>query len=288
MARGHGPEVGKRRLASELRRLREAAELTIGEVSGHLRCSASKVSRIETGHVGVRPQDARSMLRLYGVDGQELEELVQLAHDARARGWWHAYSEVFTGSFVGLEADADSLRAFQALLIPGLLQTRRYANAVISAMRPNASDAEIKRRVSARMRRQRLLTEASPPSYVAVMDEAVLRREVGGREVMVEQLARLCDAARLPHITLQVVPFGAGAHAGMEGPFLILGFPDEADADVVYVDSTTGGVFLEEPEEVRRYSLMFEHLRACALDHDESVRLISHLAFAVQGGESAM
>lgn len=282
MARGHGPEVRRRRLASELRRLREAAELTIGEVSGHLRCSTSKVSRIETGHVGVRPQDVRDMLTLYGLGERESDELVQLAHEARTRGWWHSYSEVFTGSFVGLEADAGSLRAFQALLVPGLLQTRRYAHAVIRAMRPHAPDAEIKRRVSARMRRQRLLADEAPPSYEAVMDEAVLHRVVGGREVMTEQLHRLREAAALPHVTLRVVPFDAGAHSGMEGPFLILGFPERADPDVVYVDSTTGGVCLEEPDEVERYSVMFDHLRYHALGHEDSTRLLDKLAGAAR------
>ncbi|MBA0124930.1 helix-turn-helix domain-containing protein [Haloechinothrix sp. YIM 98757] len=283
MARGHGPEVRRRRLASELRRLRESAELTIGEVSDRLRCSTSKVSRIETGHVGVRPQDVRAMLTLYGVGERESDELVQLAHEARTRGWWHSYSEVFTGSFVGLEADASSLRAFQALLVPGLLQTRRYAHAVIRAMRPHAPDAEIKRRVSARMRRQRLLADESPPSYEAVMDEAVLHRVVGGRDVMSEQLLRLREAAALPHVTLRVVPFDAGAHSGMEGPFLILGFPERADPDVVYVDSTTGGVCLEEPDEVERYSVMFDHLRYHALGHEDSTRLLDKLSGAAHG-----
>lgn len=278
MTGGRGPEVRRRRLASELRRLRERAGLTIGEVSSSLECSISKISRIETGHVGVAPRDAREILALYRVNGQELEELVQLAHDARSRGWWHAYSEVFTGSFVGLEADAGSLRAFQALLVPGLLQTKRYANAVIRAMRPDAPDAEVKRRVSARMQRQRLLTDDTPPSYVAVMDEAVLHRSVGGGDVLIEQLWQLRDLAGLDHVTLRIVPFGAGAHPGMEGPFLILGFPDEADPDVVYVDSTSGGVFLEAPEEVERYSVMFDHVHAQALDHDTSVSRITELA----------
>ncbi|AXB43889.1 helix-turn-helix domain-containing protein [Amycolatopsis albispora] len=278
MARGQGPTVRRRRLAGELRRLREAAELTIDEVGEKLECSASKISRIETGHVGVTPRDVRDMLELYGLVGDEREALVQLAREARKRGWWHAYNEVFTGTFVGLEADASSLRAYQALLVPGLLQTERYARTVIRALRPDADETELKRRVAARMARQELLTDPSPPEYWAVIDEAVLHRRVGGCEVMAEQVSRLLEVARLPHVTLQVVPFGAGAHPGMEGPFLILGFPEQADPDVVYVDSTSSGLYLEMPDDVRRYTLMFDHLRATALKPDDSVELIAESA----------
>ncbi|WP_034272337.1 helix-turn-helix domain-containing protein [Haloechinothrix halophila] len=284
MSRGRGPTVRRRRLASELRRLREVADLTIDDVSEKLECSASKISRIETGHVGVTPRDVRDMLELYGVAGDDREALVQLSREARTRGWWHAYSEVFTGAFVGLEADASSLRAFQALLVPGLLQTERYAHAVIRAMRPDADEQEIERRVTARMQRQRLLTEPAPPEYWAVIDEAVLHRAVGGSDVMAEQFERLLTMAALPHVTIQVVPFGAGAHPGMEGPFLILGFPEQADPDVVYVDSTTSGAYLELPADVRRYSLMFDHLRATALKPDDSTDLISGLASTATSG----
>ncbi|RZQ63176.1 helix-turn-helix domain-containing protein [Amycolatopsis suaedae] len=274
MTRGRGPTVRRRRLAGELRRLRESAGLTIDEVGEKLECSASKISRIETGHVGVNPRDVRDMLELYGLSGDQREALVQLAREARTRGWWHAYNEVFTGTFVGLEADASSLCAFQALLVPGLLQTERYARTVIRAMRPDADEVEIKRRVAARMARQELLTDPAPPQYWAVIDEAVLHRMVGGTEVMTEQLSRLLDVATMPHVTIQVVPFGAGAHPGMEGPFLILGFPEQADPDVVYVDSTSSGVYLELPDDVRRYTMMFDHLRAAALRPDDSVQLI--------------
>ncbi|GAA5115778.1 helix-turn-helix transcriptional regulator [Haloechinothrix salitolerans] len=284
MSRGRGPTVRRRRLASELRRLREAADLTIDDVSEKLECSASKISRIETGHVGVTPRDVRDILELYGVSGDDREALVQLSREARTRGWWHAYSEVFTGAFVGLEADASSLLAFQALLVPGLLQTERYAHAVIRAMRPDADEQEIERRVTARMQRQRLLTDPAPPEYWAVIDEAVLHRTVGGRDVMAEQFERLLTMAALPHVTIQVVPFTAGAHPGMEGPFLILGFPEQADPDVVYVDSTTSGAYLELPADVRRYSLMFDHLRAAALKPDDSTDLIARLAATAESG----
>jgi hypothetical protein len=218
------------------------------------------------------------MLELYGITGDEQEALVQLAREARKRGWWHAYNEVFTGTFVGLEADASSLHAFQALLVPGLLQTERYARAVIRAMRPDADETEIKRRVAARMARQDLLTDSAPPEYWAVIDEAVLHRVIDGPEVMAEQLYRMITVAKMPHVTIQVVPFGAGAHPGMEGPFLILGFPEQADPDVVYVDSTSSGLYLEMPPDVRRYTLMFDHLRAAALRPGDTVQLIADAA----------
>lgn len=278
MARGQSPTVRRRRLASELRRLREAAKLTIEEVGEKLECSASKISRIETGHVGVTPRDARDLLDLYEVAPDQLEALVQLAREARKKGWWHAYNEVFTGAFVGLESDASSLRAFQALLVPGLLQTEDYTRAVIRSIRPDWTEADVERRVGARTERQRLLSEPDPPNYWAIMDEAVLRRTVGGPDVMTAQLRRLCDIAALPNVTVQVVPFDAGAHSSMEGPFLILGFPEQADPDVVYVDTTTGGVYLEEQGDVQRYTLMFDHLRASALSPDDSVHLVSRAA----------
>jgi transcriptional regulator with XRE-family HTH domain len=270
--------VRRRRLASELRRLRDAANLTIDDVAEKLECSASKISRIETGHTGVSPRDARGLLELYGVEPDRLEALVQLAREARKKGWWYAYNEVFTGAFVGLEAETSSLRAYQALLVPGLLQTEDYMRAVIRAARPDATGAQIEKRVQARLARQQLLVDADPPRYWAVIDEAVLCRPVGGREAMRRQLNWLIDRAALPHVTIQVMPFLAGAHSGMEGPFLILGFPEQADPDVVYVDNTTAGIYLEEPAAILRYTLMFDHLRAAALGPAETLARISEAA----------
>ncbi|SER99958.1 helix-turn-helix domain-containing protein [Actinokineospora terrae] len=277
MTRGPSPTVRRRRLAAELRRFREAAVLTIDEVAEKLECSASKVSRIETGHVSVTPRDVRDMAELYGIVDEQRDALVQLAREARQKGWWHAYNEVFTGAFVGLEADSSSLRAYQALIVPGLLQTPAYTRAMLRAIRPDAQPAELDMRVEARQTRQRLLTDPSPPEYWAVMDEAVLRRLTGGPEVMVEQLRKMVEVAQLPNVTLQVVPFAVGAHAGMEAPFLILGFPDRIDPDVVYVESTANGVYLESPADVHKYSLLFDHLRAAALRPDDTVDLVQRI-----------
>lgn len=278
MARGNSPTVRRRRLASELRRLREAAQLTIDEVGEKLECSASKISRIETGHVGVTPRDVRDMLELYALDEDQREALVQLAREARKKGWWHAYNEVFTGAFVGLEAEASSLHTFQALLVPGLVQTEDYMSAVIKAIRPDHGDEEVRKRVAARVTRQKLLIDQQPPEYWAILDEAVLHRVVGGPAIMRGQLLRLIEVSDLPHVTLQVVPYGAGAHAGMENPFLILGFPEPADPDVVYVENTTTGSYLEDPSDVYRYTLMFDHLRASALNPADTLRAVEQAA----------
>ncbi len=279
MSRGPSPTVRRRRLAARLRELRENANLTIDEVGDRLECSASKISRIETGHVGVTPRDVRDMLEVYGVDDDERDALVQLAREARKKGWWHAYNEVFTGAFVGLESDASFLHTHQALLVPGLLQTEAYTRAVIRAIRPDIGEADVDLRVRGRLSRQKLLTdEPNPPEYWAVLDQAVVERMVGGPEIMREQLKRLVELASLPHVTLQVVPFSAGAHAGMDGPFLILGFPEQADPDVVYVEYSTSGVYLEQPEDVHRYTLIFDHLRAAALKPDDTVELVDRTA----------
>jgi len=279
MSRGPSPTVRRRRLAARLRELRENANLTIDEVGDRLECSASKISRIETGHVGVTPRDVRDMLEVYGVEDDERDALVQLAREARKKGWWHAYNEVFTGAFVGLESDASFLHTHQSLLIPGLLQTEAYTRAVIRAIRPDIGEADVELRVRGRLNRQKLLTEESnAPEFWAVLDEGAVRRVVGGSEVMREQLKRLIEVANLPHVTLQVVPFTAGAHAGMEAPFMILGFPEQADPDVVYVEYSTSGVYLEQPDDVHRYSLMFDHLRASALKPDDTIELVDRAA----------
>ncbi|WP_137815009.1 helix-turn-helix domain-containing protein [Gandjariella thermophila] len=278
MARGKSPTVRRRRLVNELRRLRESAGLTIEEVAEKLECSASKISRIETGRVGVGPRDVRDMLALYGVDSAQVDELVQLAREARRKAWWTAYGDVVPGPYVGLEAEAESVRTYQGLLIPGLLQSEGYIRALIRQVRSDVSEEEINRRVQVRAARQALLVEDDPLTLWAVVDEAALRRLVGGRAVMREQLDRLREAVTLPNVTLQVAPFSAGGHAGMDGPFVILGFPEHRDPDVVYIESTRSGVYLEHSEDVQRYASMFEQLTASALPPDQSDALIAAIA----------
>ncbi|MFD9699688.1 helix-turn-helix domain-containing protein [Lentzea sp. NPDC059081] len=278
MPRGSSPTVRKRRLVSELRRLREAAELTIEEVGERLECSASKISRIETGRVGVSPRDVRDMLTAYGADSATLDELVQLAREARRKGWWDEFGDIVPGRYVGYEADADSIRAYQGLMIPGLLQCEAYTRSLISQVLPDASAAEIDRRVRLRKARQALLSEDDPLRLHVVIDEAALRRLVGGTGVMRAQMARLLQAGAMPNVTVQVVPFDAGGYAAMDGPFVILSFPEQLDPDVVYIESTRSGVYLEQPGDVSWYAEVFERLVTTALPPAGSASLITEVA----------
>jgi transcriptional regulator with XRE-family HTH domain len=272
------PTIRRRRLGAELRRHREAASVTIEGVAEQLECSASKVSRIETGHTSATPRDVRDMLRIYGVVGTESDELVQIAREARQKGWWHPYSTVLTGAYVGLEAAAGSVRAYEQQVVPGLLQTEDYAKAMIRAARPDITVEEVNQRVRVRLGRQSLLSQDDPIDLWVVLDEAVVSRPVGGDAVMRAQLARLVEASDLPNVTLQILPFEVGAHAGMDGTFSILDFPEPGDPDVVYAENATGGLFLEKDDELQKYIFIFDHIRAAAMRPEESVALIAKLA----------
>jgi transcriptional regulator with XRE-family HTH domain len=272
------PTVRRRRLGVELRRHREEAGVTIDAVAERLECSASKVSRIETGHTSATPRDVRDMLEIYGVTGPECDELVQIAREARQKGWWHPYSTVLTSAYVGMEAAASSIRAYEQQVVPGLLQTEDYAKAMIRAARPDITGEEVDRRVRVRLGRQSLLTQDDSIDVWVVLDEAVVSRPVGGDAVMRAQLERLVEAAALPNVTLQVLPFEVGGHVGMDGTFAILDFPEPSDPEVVFAENATGGLFIEKSEELRKYVFIFDHIRAAALRPEESISLISTLA----------
>jgi transcriptional regulator with XRE-family HTH domain len=277
MAAEHSPTVRRRRLALELRRLREAARLTCEEVAEHLECSTSKVSRIETGRVSVSPRDVRDMLDLYGVSAQQGASLVQLARDSRQKGWWHAYSDTIQPQFatyIGLESAASEIRIYEVTLIPGLLQTEEYARTVIAAGTVGGDHEGTERNVALLMARQPLLTGDDPPRLWAVLDEAALRRTVGGAGLMRLQLDHLLDLARLPNVAIQVIPFGAGAHPAMGRPFVSLAFPERADPDVVYLEDLTSALYVEDVDEVDRYNMFFNHLRATALSFEDSAARI--------------
>jgi transcriptional regulator with XRE-family HTH domain len=281
MARGTSPTLRKRRLVNELRRLREVAGLTIEEVGERLECSASKISRIETGRVGVTPRDVRDMLAAYGADDLLLDELVQLAREARRKGWWDEYGDIAPGRYIGFEADAEFVRTYQGLMIPGLLQCEEYTRALIREVLPCAAPGEVERRVALRNARQALLREEDPLRLHVVIDEAALRRLVGGPSVLRAQLRRLLEVGELANVTLQVVPFASGGHAAMDGPFVILSFPERLDPDVVYIESTRSGVYLEQPSDVEWYSEVFERLSVTALDEAESAALLDNMAHAL-------
>jgi transcriptional regulator with XRE-family HTH domain len=276
------PTVKRRRLAAELHACREQAGLTIEDVAQELEWSAAKVSRIENARVRVLPRDVKHLLRTYGVaeDDSGWGTLVTLAREAHQKGWWHTYGDTIGESFstyVGLEADAATLRTYESECVPGLLQTEDYARTIIGAALSPWPGEEIERNVAVRMGRQARLAEAGSSELWAVVNEGGIRRLVGGATVMQAQLDRLLEASRQPGITLQVMPFSAGAHPGMGGAFTIIRFPEPADPDVAYVSYNSGSLFLEKPDELRRCAVIFDHLCAAALSIGQSRDLITHI-----------
>jgi transcriptional regulator with XRE-family HTH domain len=261
--------------------LRASAGLTRAEVVERTGINVATLYRIE--HAKVRPQTRtlRTLLDLYRVDQESQAELVALLRDARQRGWLHAYQsdlpEQYT-TYIGFEGEARSVWNYESLFVPGLLQTEDYARAVIGAGLPGARREDIEPRVEVRMQRQDVLRNDSPLELWAIVDEAALRRQVGGPAVMQAQLRQLLDAVELPNITLQVIPFSVGAHAGMPGSFVFMQFAEATIPYVIYLDSMAGDLFLEAEADVRRYRLAFEHLRAVAVSPDESRALVTALA----------
>lgn len=278
MSERRSPTIRRRRLGAELRQHREDAGVTIESVAEQLECSASKVSRIETGHTMASVRDVRDMLEIYGVPDDQRDELLQIAREARQKGWWHPFSAVLTSAYVGMEAAAGSIRAYEPQLVTGLLQTEEYTRAMIRGARPDITAEEVEKRVRVRKNRQSLLTQDDPIDLWVVLDEAAVSRPVGGDAVMRDQLERLVEAADQPNVTLQILPFDAGVHAGMDGMFTILDFPEPGDPSLVYAENATGGLFLEKSEELQKYTFIFDHIRAAAIRPEESVALIAKLA----------
>ncbi|MER6719455.1 MULTISPECIES: helix-turn-helix domain-containing protein [Streptomyces] len=274
------PTVRRRRLGQELRRLREIKGMTAEEVAERLLVSQSKISRLENGRRSISQRDVRDLCGVYEVeDHRVVDSLMQMAKDSRQQGWWHAFGDIPYSVYIGLETDAESLRVYEPQIVPGLLQTRGYAEAVISGALPEAPPSDIEKRVSVRARRQdRVNAPEHPLRLWAVIDEAALRRRVGGKQVMVEQLEHLIEQSELPHVTVQVLPFDMGAHPGINGQYAILEFPDAADSSVVYIEGVTSDLYLEKAHDVQRYSVMYEHLRAQALNADQTREFISDIA----------
>jgi transcriptional regulator with XRE-family HTH domain len=272
------PTVRSKRLRRELRRLREERGLTIehvAELAGG-EWNPSTLGRWEKGDRRIRPADLRHLLDIYEVHGEHREALMVLAREARQRGWWQAYADVLPSeysTYIGLETEAREMRTFQQQLIPGIVQTVDYARAVVRAACP-ADDADsIERRVAVRLDRQKVIAAPRPMGLWAVIDEAAIRRVVGSRQIMRRQLEHLADIADHPGIQLQVLPFDTGAHAAMASSFVVLGFEDP-DPNVVYVDTGMSALFVENPEDVSAYMLVFDHLRAAAESPGASVRLL--------------
>src|SRR6266516_5833403 len=274
----HSPTVRGRRLMREITRLRQAAGLSLEIASRRLDFSKSKLYRLENGRGRITTDDLADMLDLYGVRSPQREALIQLGRDARKRGWWTAYADVFTGSYIGLESEAATIR-INAHVVPGLLQTAGYARAVISQTRPALEPGAIERAVAARAARQQaILDRDNPPDIHVILDEAALRRQAGGPAVLSGQLTALAQASARPNVAIQVLPFTAGANAGMDGKFVILTFPSAGDPPVAYVEGLMGDIYLESEAELDRYNLAWTHLITQALEPGESVALFSELA----------
>lgn len=277
------PTVRRRILGRELRALREEKGLRSDETADSMSWDPAKVTRLEQGRSGLRPQELEALLDIYGVtDPSTRDALAMLAREAKRRVWWAPYNDVLAArysGFIAFEAEAVSARNFQTSLVPGLLQTPDYARAITRALRPNAPADEVNALVDVRLGRQNAaLIREDPLELWTIVDEAAIRRMVGGPAVMAKQLRRCVEASEEPHVTLQVLPLAAGAHAGLLGSFVILGFPIRGDLDVVYVENHTSNLYLEREEDLAHYNDMFDRLRAAALDTEPSRKLINQIA----------
>ncbi|WP_053657711.1 helix-turn-helix domain-containing protein [Streptomyces sp. MMG1121] len=280
MASNVNPTVRRRRLGQELRRLRELKGMTAEEVAERLLVSQSKISRLENGRRSISQRDVRDLCGVYEVEDQRIvDSLMEMARDSRQQGWWHTFGDIPYSVYIGLETDAESLRVYEPQLVTGLLQTRGYAEALVQGALPETSTAEIEKRVQVRMRRQeRITAENNPLRLWVVLDEASLRRVVGSRLVMREQLEQLIEMSQLPHVTVQVLPFEVGAHPGLNGQYAILEFTDAADSSVVYLEGVTSDLYLEKAQDVQKYAVMYEHLRAQSLNVEQSRQFIAKVA----------
>ncbi|MGH2620974.1 MAG: helix-turn-helix domain-containing protein [Anaerolineales bacterium] len=270
--------VRSRQVAAELRSLREQAGMTGAEVAKRMDMSPSKVSRIETGHSGLQIEDVAALLCLYQVPADARDELLDLVRRADERGWWTRQPGLpqLWRSLIDFEAKATRVQNYEALMVPGLLQTAEYARALIQGVEPTVSEAELDNLVAARMARQAVLTRASAPQFFAVVDEGALRRPVGEPGVMHRQLQHLLGAADQPHVTLRVVPLAAGAHAGLRGPFVILEFAEEPA--LVFVENHNTGLFLDEEADLAAYRVALGTILHSALAPAATTELIAQIA----------
>jgi transcriptional regulator with XRE-family HTH domain len=269
-------------LGAQLRFFREAAGITPEQAGYEIRASRSKISRMETGHVGFKTRDINDLLDLYGVtDQQERSRILSIAAQAGEPDWWTSYSDVLPGwfeNYLGLESVAATIRSFEIQFVPGLFQTKDYARAVTQLAQRAPSEEETERRVGLRLHRQHLLTQPNPPKIWSVMDEAVLRRPIGGRAVLRAQLRRLIEVAALTHVTIQVVPFARGGHAGASGSFSLMRFTEQELPDVVYVEQLTSALYLEQRSDVEHYLEVMDQLSGEALTPAKTIAFIEQAA----------
>ena len=268
-------------LGSQLRRLREAADIAPDRAGYEIRASRSKISRMETGRVGFKTRDVEDLLTLYGITGeQERAKYLHLARESSRPDWWTKYSDILPDwfeNYLGLESASTTIRTFEIQFVHGLFQTEDYARAVTRLGHQVATAAEIERRVGLRIKRQDLLTKANPPKIWSVMDEAVLRRPVGGCAVMRAQFQHLIEVAQLPHVSLQVVPFANGGHAAESGSFTVLRFEERDLPDVVYLEHLTGAQYIEKAEDVEHYARAMDRISVDALHPEATLEALKAL-----------
>ncbi|MFF5210729.1 helix-turn-helix domain-containing protein [Streptosporangium sp. NPDC000396] len=278
---GSGPTALRILLGSQLRRLREARGFSREEAAHLIRGSESKISRMELGRVGLRERDVADLLTFYGVEDEEARAAVMdLLLRANEPGWWHRFNDLLPSwfqTYVGLEEAASRIRTYEVQFVPGLLQTKEYARAVITAGSAGIAPEEISRRVDLRMERQQVLDRADGPFFWAVIDEAALRRPIGGKEVMRAQLEHLLDLMRQPNITIQIMPFSFGGHSAEGGAFSVLRFSDQELPDVVYVEQLASALYLDKREEVDRYSEIMERLCAVSTTPGETSDMLRRI-----------
>ncbi|GIH67689.1 MULTISPECIES: helix-turn-helix domain-containing protein [Microbispora] len=278
---GSGPTALRILLGSQLRKLRESKGISRDQAGQCIRASESKISRMELGRVGFKERDVVDLLALYGVEDEETRDVVMnLVERANEPGWWHRFNDLLPSwfqAYVGLEEAAERIRTYEVQFVPGLLQTKEYARAVIMAGAVGAAPEEIARRVDLRLERQRILDGENSPKFWAVIDEAALRRPIGGVEVMRGQIQHLIDLMNQPNVTIQVIPFSYGGHAAEGGAFSILRFADPDLPDIVYVEQLASALYLDKREEVDRYSEVMERLCAVSTTPTETVDLLRQI-----------
>jgi transcriptional regulator with XRE-family HTH domain len=281
----HVPTVASTRLARELRSLRGQAGLSQEAVAEEMGWNESKLTRIENDKSRVLVRDVKRLLGLYKVEGDAADAMLELARLAREPDWWHQYSGAIPEWFqvyVVLEASASHVFGYEAELVPGIMQTEGYIRAIMSTAADPKTDEEIENTITVRKARQARLMEENPPEVWLVLNEAVIRRPVGGREVMREQIERLVELARLRNVTLQLLPFDVGEHSAMLGSFKLLKFAAADDPERVYMEQPVGGLYVQKVSEVDRYKLIFDHLRAQAIGPDQTIarlrEVVGHVA----------
>src|SRR6266545_660646 len=275
------PTLRRRRLARELLRLRDEAGLTIEAAAAVVGISASHLSRVERAQVGVRLPVVKLLLSTYDADASTIAHLTDMAKEATTRGWWHKYVGSIPeqyATYIGFEAEAEQIWNFEAAAVPGLVQTEAYARAMFQGGASRIFEEEISRRVEIRLQRQEILKQPSPPKLWFVLDEAVIRRQVGGPKTLAEQLRRIAEVATLPHVDVQVMPFTVGAHPGTPGSFTVLRFPDPSDPPVVYIETMAGDLYPESQSHLSSVILAWDRMRAMALSPDDSAALIQQAA----------